>query len=97
VTLVGRGTCEREGELTPRSVRSFRFDPGALQRLLCPGDSGAPLIQGSPGFLGGIAGVASGHASTTCAAEAPDRMLFGDTVTLRAAIRHQLLLWLQTP
>lgn len=95
VTLVTRGACSPETGAPGQSMRSFRFDPTALRRLLCPGDSGAPLLQGSPGAPGSIVAVASGYASSACAAEAPDRMLFGDVTALRPAIQAQLLAWLR--
>lgn len=95
VTIVRRGTCEQS--VQARSVWSFHFDPLARDRALCPGDSGAPLLEGTPAAPGPIAAVASGYASTSCAAGAPDQMLYGDVARLGAAIRAQQLAWLRDP
>ena len=77
VTFVGPLERRRPQE-PPRRIRTWRFDPAMTERIMLPGDSGAPLILGSPRALGPVAGVASGYVATACGGTAPDRMLFGD-------------------
>jgi uncharacterized protein YceK len=85
VTFVG---MERSGAPPNevRRVRSWRFDPALTERIMLPGDSGGPLIGGTPGDLGPILGVGSGYATSPCGAMTPDSMVFGDVTRFRADI-----------
>ena len=85
VTFVG---MDRSGAppYDVRRVRSWWFDPALTERIMLPGDSGGPLIGGSPGDLGPIIGVGSGYATSPCGAMTPDSMVFGDVTRFRADI-----------
>jgi len=97
VTLVAAASCGQAVHVEGRSLKSFHFDPLARDRQLCPGDSGAPVLEGTSAGPGPIAAVASGYATTSCAAGAMDRMIFGDVARLGPAIRAQELAWLRSP
>lgn len=97
VTIVTGANCGQALPVEGHSLKGFRFDPRARDRQLCPGDSGAPVLDGPPVAPGRIVAIASGYLSTACAAGAPDRMLFGDVARLSDAIQAQELAWLRTP